>query len=944
MNRILYCLSFSFLLLASCAKEEKGSDKTEPVSKPAVVGTMEFRVNTEATKAALDGLSIRFEAGDALAIWDGVALQKFVAEDSGSGIVFKGTAAETSTYWAFYPWSADCLVTPVSGTPVFQAQLPRTQHAVSGSFDPAACFGIGKAGADHIITLKNVCAYLKFSFPPAAVPALGPGSLSSVRLSSTGGTKLSGEFQVTLDSSDNPYYISDTGTGDEQVGMLYDQNLPAAGSSYYYSVLPADLSAGVSMNFERGADCAVASRSGGANPGNVIARNSVVSLGDLTPQWTPVDGEEADDASSVASGAFNYSLLSQERHPRVMMCDEDFRRLKQLLESGSYPELTARHNKVIAYAESLVGVSIPTLATIVSSYPSYNTQKNRHLEELARPAMAHLFNCAYAYRTTGQSKYLNECKTVLSQLCADDNWYPTSFLSTAEIAMGVAIAYDWLYYDLTKAERTSIRSNLVSKAILARGETTLASQNNTGQVHNAGLTAAALAVWEKDKTRSRSLLEESISNMPGIVSAIYEPRGSYSEGYSYWNYGTSYQCMYDEMLLTVFGDDKSLSANSGFRESANYRLFMSDMVSTFSYSDGGRTSPGASTALWWYAAHFQEPNLLTNEIALGDRISDGRYAALAPVSLSKYTELSTASVTPPSQSVWVDSNDAAAPVVIVRKGWTGSNDDVYLGLKGGKAGINHGHMDAGSFVYHSQGVLWSADIQQKAYASYTEAGLSGTSQTAGTWKALVYNSLGHSTISFANYSGSTTKIHPTDHIVSGKATISNSWTSGDELGGELNLTPLFAGQVSSASRKAVLLSNGDLVVEDRITALSGTDAQLIWRLVTPAIVSIDGSTIVLTRSNKTVYLTTECTSGTVNNLTMQNWGTFQESRPTGGTWGWSETPTWDENHPGYYVTGFTLTIPKNTSVTMRTLISGSMRDVGTTVGFDDISDGSDFVW
>lgn len=942
---LLSLLSLSFLLLGACTKEEKEPDIPSGPETDLPEGPVSFRVLTAEPedRVALDGLSIHFEAGDALAVWDGKALRKFVAEESQEGIIFTGEAVKTNCYKAFYPWAEDCLVMPVTGEPVWRATLPAAQHAVSGGFDPASCFGIGEGGADYVINLKNVCAYLKFSFPSAAVPALAPGSLSRIRLSSLGGKKVSGEFRVSLDGSGQPVYTTPMASGDNQVEIRFDEILPEAGGTYYYSILPADLSAGLKLDFSRSADCALASRSGGAKPGNVIDRNTVVNLGALSPQWTPADGEEADDPSSVAAGAFNYGLLSSERHPRILLCDEDFRRLAAYLASGAYPVLSLRHNKVIAYAETLVGVPIPTLAEIVAQYPSYNVQKNRHLGLVARPALAHLFSCAYAYRTTGQEQFLTECKGLLLQLCADENWYPSSFLSTAEISLGVAIAYDWLYYDLSKAERTLLRSNLVSKGILARGEKILASGGNTGQVFNAGLLAAALAVWEKDKSDARTLIEESIANVPGIVDAIYAPRGSYAEGYSYWNYGTSYQCIYDEMLLSAFGDDKGLSSHTGFRESGQYRLFMEDTVAPFSYSDGGRTSPGASTALWWYAAHYQQPGLLLNALALGDRISDGRYSALVPVSLAKYAPIHTAT-TPPAQNVWVDSNDASAPVVIVRKGWNGTADDVYLGLKGGQANLNHGHMDAGSFVYHSQGVVWSADVQQKDYSVYTSAGLEGHNQQSGTWKALVYNSLGHSTISFANYSGSTVKLHPTDHIVSGKATFLNSWTTGSALGGQLDLTPVFEGQARSVRRKAVLLEDGSLKIEDRIQALSGNDAKLIWRLVTPATVSIDGDKIVLVRGKKSVYVTTSCTSGSISGLAFHNWGAFADARPKGGTWGWNDNVTWDETHTGYTITGFTLTVPRNTTAIITTFFRNSNVEVSEGAGFQNISEGEDFQW
>ena len=67
------------------------------------------------------------------------------------------------------------------------------------------------------------------------------------------------------------------------------------------------------------------------------------------------------------------------------------------------------------------------------------------------------------------------------------------------------------------------------------------------------------------------------------------------------------------------------------------------------------------------------------------------------------------------------------PVVMVHTDWTYTDTDKYLGIKGGKAGSSHGHMDAGSFVYDAYGVRWSMDFGLQSYTTLESvlAGLGG---------------------------------------------------------------------------------------------------------------------------------------------------------------------------------------------------------------------------
>lgn len=293
---------------------------------------------------------------------------------------------------------------------------------------------------------------------------------------------------------------------------------------------------------------------------------------------------------------------------------------------------------------------------------------------------------------------------------------------------------------------------------------------------------------------------------------------------------------------------------------------------------------------------------------------------IMPCVLSKYPKIDLMSAVPPASNLWVDSNGSKCPVLMARTSWTNTERDKYLGLKGGMAKVNHGHMDVGSFAYHANGKVWSTDVGHKSYYTYTTKGASGYEQTDSGWQPLAYNAMGHTTMCFANYCGDIKKTYPTDHIVTGKATILESFNSAEEKGGKLDLTPIYVGQVSSATRKTVIYKDSYLKVEDEIKALPDEDAELVWRFVTPAEIAISEGMIILSQGSETMYLVQTCSNQDIV-ITPHNWGGYSDARP-GPEFGWEAgTPAWDESHPGNYIAGFTLTIPKGTSVSITTTLS-----------------------
>ena len=65
--------------------------------------------------------------------------------------------------------------------------------------------------------------------------------------------------------------------------------------------------------------------------------------------------------------------------------------------------------------------------------------------------------------------------------------------------------------------------------------------------------------------------------------------------------------------------------------------------------------------------------------------------------------------------------EGSNPVVIFRGG-EGDPNQFYFGGKGGRATVNHGNMDAGSFVFELDGVRWSIDPGNQGYNELEKTG------------------------------------------------------------------------------------------------------------------------------------------------------------------------------------------------------------------------------
>ena len=610
--------------------------------------------------------------------------------------------------------------------------------------------------------------------------------------------------------------------------------------------------------------------------------------------------EEAESSDADPSGTADLSVFKDMGHPRLLMNRRDFEtlKLKVTTYSGNNRNLTQLHNVMIKTANA----SAKATESI-----TYLTDGNSQDE--AKKAMKRIGSCAYAYRMTGEEKYLTRAVADLETIVGFPDWNASDkFLTTAQMAAAAALGYDWLYYSLDYSLRVKIREKLLNYAIIpGRTADFTSAEHNWNQVCYGGTLLGAIAIYGKEKTQSGALINECIANNGRILKKIYEPDGVYPEGYSYWGFGTGFQAFIFVALEKVFGKLYGMDSCEALKKTP-YWLLMSSGVNGRVYAFGDSTGmyDQPKMGMWWFAMHYNNPSLLRVELKLlnntsgetnpySEKMSEVRMLPVALACANNIDGLDSVSNSSGEKpTMYYASGDI--PIVISRTTWDNSDSDRYLAIKGGKANHSHGHMDAGSFSYDALGCRWSQELNRQDYEIYESHGdYWNLSQGSFRWTIFPINNHGHSTLT----------INDADHNVYGAATVLETYDTESSRGAKLDLSPVFSDQAASVTRKAEIRNGTDLYITDEITALSSKAADIQWRMVTPATVTVGSDMETLTQNGRTIYLKVKVQSGSATPV-FTSW-------PSHGL-------DWEKTYQGA-VAGYTATVSKGSTVTFLTVLT-----------------------
>lgn len=574
-------------------------------------------------------------------------------------------------------------------------------------------------------------------------------------------------------------------------------------------------------------------------------------------------------------------------HPRILLLSAEETGIKQIIAED------AEWNKIHLFIISESNKIIPLA-------PVERVLIGKRLLDKSREALRRIFFLSYSYRMTNDVKYLTRAEKEMLAISDFTDWNPSHFLDVAEMTMAQAIGYDWLNKNLPDDSKNKIRTAIVEKGLkqsqISAYNSWVNTSNNWNQVCNAGMVFGALAVYEDEPVLAKQIIERAVSSIR-LPENDYNPDGAYPEGYGYWGYGTSFNVLYLSAMKKAFGDTYYLTApGSGMMKTAGY---LENMISPsglpFNYTDCG-TGASMNPAMFWFANSLNDPSVLWSEKYLlqhknipNDRLLPSVMIWGAGLPLSRITE--------PTAKIWV--GQGKNPVALMRTSWTDVNA-VYAGLKAGSPGVNHAHMDVGSFVMDALGERWAMDFGMQDYNSLESAGIDlwNMKQTSQRWDVFRYNNQAHNTLT----------VNDQHQIVSGSASIISSSAQEGMMNAVTNISSVYSGQLRSAVRGIAIVDGKYLTVRDEIETLASSTV-IRWNMVTSATVTITGSnTAQLVKNGKKLVLKVLSPAS----VTMKTWST-------------DPPHTYDAANTGTIMVGFEATIPagSNTALSVILLPDGS---------------------
>jgi hypothetical protein len=528
--------------------------------------------------------------------------------------------------------------------------------------------------------------------------------------------------------------------------------------------------------------------------------------------------------------------------PRLILTDES---LQQIRKAVNEDETTKAYYGYL-YKNAVSLLDLPLLERKL---------EGRRLLSVSRQAVARIGTLAAVYCVSKEKRFLERVDKELLNICSFSDWNPSHFLDVGEMAYGVAIGLDWTLGDLPESTTRAVKDALISKAIQPSLNDKLNGwvrvDNNWNQVCHGGITSAAIIIADDDPALAARLIFRMLQNVPRALKA-YAPDGAYPEGASYWSYGTSYSLITIAALESAFGTDFEISKSPGFMNSA---LFVKKLVGSsglyFNYFDSGSAGDEGlenQELLLWFAnradndAYFNRDKFLA---AVARSAANGHNSSKFNGLVLSWLARHRPSVAKPLPVNY--KGDGINPIIVFGAG----KDDpkgYFLGAKGGAGSLNHGNMDAGSFVFDLEGVRWSVDLGMQSYFQLESVigvnGLWNSSQDSPRWTLLSKNNFGHSTLT----------VNDSLHVAKGFAPLSYFKDDNERPQAGFDLSAVFKGQLNSAKRNFKRTGECSLEITD-LLELSEQTKNVTWAMMTQADAEVITGGVLLKQKGKVLKVT-----------------------------------------------------------------------------------------
>ena len=477
--------------------------------------------------------------------------------------------------------------------------------------------------------------------------------------------------------------------------------------------------------------------------------------------------------------------------------------------------------------------AIPALRRRAAASPQLQLRSAKLLSEISSPVGAadlrtgtkrrarRLINTAFIALTAERphaEPALTATRDALAEFAAAPTWKERpvirSFLDCAEIAVAVAVAYDWLFDELTAQERAEIEGaihrNVVEPALAAYEDRSLLwprRRDNCTLVSNSGILIAALSVLASRRELAAKLLRYGLVSSWNVFSGL-DPDGAWREGLSYWSLAMRHAGLMVAALESTLASSFGLADQPGLAQTGDFALHaVGPFGAAFNFGDSEQRYDASPLA--WFAHRFKRP---IDGWLLGD--GDGWHLPFTAIWPSP-GRAGPMTLNLPTGKIF-RSGDLAC----FRNTWSSAVETcpVFLAVKGGnvsaRIGSNspppeeinlHAQADAGTFVVDGARHRWVVDMGSDDYdlPGYFDHGADGRS--GRRWQYYRSQAAGHNTLAIGGRG----------QIPNSPASIVGGCSDGDNKWVVMDLSSAYGYPAGTIRRGAALLGR-QIVVQDEI--------------------------------------------------------------------------------------------------------------------------------
>ena len=352
---------------------------------------------------------------------------------------------------------------------------------------------------------------------------------------------------------------------------------------------------------------------------------------------------------------------------------------------------------------------------------------DRKTPKIGRSTQTDILTLAFLFRINGNKKYKRGIEIILNSLFKLPEWDKQGMLKLdgSMRSYGVAIAYDWLYYDWSSKFKKEIENQLLIKTFKAYEKSVenniwwldsslreITYYNNHNSVCNTGPLLAALALVDNKEYQkpASEIISTALNSMYSGTLLGLLPDGAWDEGPGYYGYSLYHLIDGLASVMNTLKNDYKFLDQQGLQKTAAFLFHVNGSAGAFNYGDG-TSRKNYAPYLYWIADNVPNNKSMgaryyqfSNEVDHRASVKDLLYFNTVYRDTSQMKELP------------LDATFGQLELATMRSSWDNDNAS-FIAVKGSKGSMSHGNADVGHVIFQSQGENWFVDLGGEPYSS-----------------------------------------------------------------------------------------------------------------------------------------------------------------------------------------------------------------------------------